>query len=255
VTAVRAVLFDYGHTLVSFLPAEENLLACYEHVTRMLEENAIRQVPSADEMVEAVARRVERLVRESYDRQELDEVDIVELFDGSLRALGVSLDRALVRQIAEMEHRALLSGLRVQPENLEVLRRLRERGVKIGLVSNAHFLPELMREDIARLGIASLVDDAVFSAEIGVRKPHPAIFDKVLGALGIRAGEAIFVGDRLHDDIGGAQKLGMRGVLTRQFRREEIDGQPVRPDHVIDALPELLPYVFSQLQADSHAAE
>jgi putative hydrolase of the HAD superfamily len=254
VTAVRAVLFDYGHTLISFVPAEDNLLACYGQVVQILEANAIRQVPAAEQMVEEVARRVERLVRESYARQELDEVDVVELFDGSLRNLGVLLDRAGVRRIAEMEHRALLSGLTIEPQNLDVLRRLRGRGLKIGLVSNAHFLPDLMREDISRLGIAELVDDAVFSAEIGVRKPHPVIFDKVLNAVGVRAAEAIFVGDRLHDDIGGAQKVGMRGVLTRQFRQEEIDGQPVRPDHVIEALPELLPYVLGLLPAEGFAA-
>jgi putative hydrolase of the HAD superfamily len=223
-------------------------------VVELLEANAIRQVPAAEAMVEAVARRVERLVRESYDRQELEEVDIVELFDGSLRALGVSVDRAIVRQIAEMEHRALLSGLTVEQENLEVLRQLRECGVKIGLVSNAHFLPELMRGDIARLGIADLVDEAVFSAEIGVRKPHPAIFDKVLTALDVRPADAIFVGDRLHDDIGGAQTIGMRGILTRQFRREEVDGQPIRPDHVIESPPELLAYLFGSLPAGRVAA-
>jgi putative hydrolase of the HAD superfamily len=248
------VLFDYGHTLVSFVPAEENLLSCYADVVQILEANAIHQVPAAERMVEEVARRVERLVRESYSRQELDEVDIVELFDGSLRNLGVSVARTTVRRIAEMEHRALLSGLTIRRENLDVLRRLRECGLKIGLVSNAHFLPELMREDIERLGIADLVDDAVFSAEIGVRKPHPAIFDKVLSELGVPPSQAVFVGDRLHDDIAGAQRVGMRGVLTHEFRQEEIDGQPVRPDHVVEALPELVPYLFGLLPAEGTAA-
>lgn len=47
----------------------------------------------------------------------------------------------------------------------------------------------------------------------------------------------MFVGDRLLDDVAGAQGVGMRAVLTREFRQEE--GSTVRPDAVIDALVEL----------------
>jgi putative hydrolase of the HAD superfamily len=124
-----------------------------------------------------------------------------------------------------------------------VLRELRNAGLRIGVVSNAHFLPELMREDLERLGIAGLVDDAVFSAELGVRKPHPAIFLKVLHALDVTPEEAVFIGDRLRDDIGGAKKLGMHAVLTHQFRQEEVRADTPQPDLVIQSLRDLLPFV------------
>jgi putative hydrolase of the HAD superfamily len=108
-----------------------------------------------------------------------------------------------------------------------------------------------MREDIERLGIMRYVDDAVFSAEIGVRKPHPAIFLKVLNELRVEPADAVFVGDRLRDDIGGAQGLGMRTVLTRQFRQEDVSGDGIQPDRVIGALPELLGYVRELMRSQS----
>jgi putative hydrolase of the HAD superfamily len=243
----RAVIFDYGHTLLDFAPAEDNLLECYSRVREMLTAEASRDLPEASQLVEALSRRVVAMVEESYRNAELEELDIVNLFATALRSLGLDLRHDLIRQIAEMEHRALVSRLVVPPENLEVLKTLRDTGLRIGLVSNAHFLPELMREDVERLGIAQYVDDAVFSAEIGVRKPHPAIFLKVLKELGVQPAEAIFVGDRVRDDIGGAKGLGMRGVLTRQFRREEVGDGAVPPDRIIERLPELVPYVRSQL--------
>ncbi len=248
--AIRAVLFDYGHTLADFHFAQENLLACYEEVRQMLVAQAYREVPEASALVSEVSRQVATKIITSYENQELQELDILSLFDQALRAVQVELPPDLVRQIAEMEHRALIANIMVPPENLEVLRELKARGLNLGLVSNATLLADLMHQDIERLGIAQYLDHAVFSSEAGVRKPHPAIFRRVLDALAVSPEEAAFVGDRLQDDIGGAQRLGMKGVLTRQYRQEEGEGAAVQPDHVIDRLPELVPYVLRLLERD-----
>lgn len=242
---VRAVLFDYGHTIIDFKAAEENLLSCYDEVRRVLTAQASRSLPEVPHLIERVSRRVGTLIMESYEARELEELDIVNLFDTALRSMGVEIPREVARQIAEMEHRALFSALSAPPENLEVLMILREEGLKLGLVSNAALLAHLMHEDISRLGIAQHMDAAVFSSEVGVRKPHPAIFMRVLDAIGVAPAEAAFIGDRLHEDVGGAQRVGMRGILTRQYRAEPLDGANVKPDHVVDRLPDVVPYVKS----------
>jgi putative hydrolase of the HAD superfamily len=73
---------------------------------------------------------------------------------------------------------------------------------------------------------------------VGTRKPDPAIFGDALSKLGVDAANTVFVGDRLLDDVGGAQAAGMRTVLTREFRSEEPDGGP-SPGAVIERLEEL----------------
>ena len=50
---------------------------------------------------------------------------------------------------------------------------------------------------------------------------------------------AVFVGDRLVDDIGGAQAIGMRAVLTHQFRQEDASASDIEPDGLIRRLAEL----------------
>src|SRR5439155_1229968 len=62
-------------------------------------------------------------------------------------------------------------------------------------------------------------------------------FEHVLDAVGALPVDAVFVGDRLVDDIAGAQAVGMRAVLTRQYRSEEPDS--IAPDAVIEHITEL----------------
>src|SRR5262249_27180793 len=98
---------------------------------------------------------------------------------------------------------------------------LRDRGLKLGLVSNALDPPWLLHRDLEQLGVAGRLDVAVFSSEVGWRKPHPAIFERALEALGVEAGRALVGRDRLYEDGGGASSLGMRTVQALWFRAEE----------------------------------
>jgi putative hydrolase of the HAD superfamily len=70
---------------------------------------------------------------------------------------------------------------------------------------------------------------AVFSSEVGWRKPHPAIFERALDALGVAAGEALFVGDKLATDVAGAAALGMATCQALWFVADE-DETP-EPDY------------------------
>jgi len=56
---------------------------------------------------------------------------------------------------------------------------------------------------------------------VGLRKPHPAIFERVLDELGVAPEDALFVGDRLFEDIRGAAELGMTTVQALWYRADE----------------------------------
>jgi putative hydrolase of the HAD superfamily len=242
VTRVRAVIFDYGDTLGSLAVAEQRLLEAYGEIRRMLEALAYHEIPEAADLVQQLTGKVIGLVNESYKRRELEELDILELFEKTLGSLGFTVPRDVVQQIVELEYRAIVAERTIPPENLDTLEQLKQRGLKLGLVSNAHFLPALLLEDFDRLGIARFMDAIVTSSQVGVRKPHPEIFRRVLDELGVEPQEAVFVGDKLREDVYGPQELGMRAVLTRQFRSEDVDPDKA-PDLVIDSLAGLLPYL------------
>jgi putative hydrolase of the HAD superfamily len=248
---LRAIVFDYGDTLGDLRVAEQKLLETYGEIRRMLEAQAERDIPEAADLIQNVTVRVMGLVGESYARRELEELDVLALFEGALSTLGLAVPRELVQKIHEMEYRAVVSLRTVPPENLQALENLRARGLKLGLVSNAHFLPALLLEDFERLGLAQYMDAIVTSSQLGVRKPHPAIFEHVLAELEISPAEAVFVGDKMREDVVGPKELGMRAVLTHQFRQEAFDGSAAEPDFVIGSLPELLPYIDRLLREES----
>ncbi|HEX2110795.1 MAG TPA: TIGR01458 family HAD-type hydrolase [Gaiellaceae bacterium] len=74
-----------------------------------------------------------------------------------------------------------------------------------------------------------------------VGKPSRAYFESALAALKAEAAEATMIGDDVESDVGGAKRLGMRGVLVRsgKFREESLAAAEIRPDGVIDSLADL----------------
>lgn len=237
--AVNAVLFDFGHTLMDFGRTEDALRGAYgvirERLVNWVEDQA---PPEVDELVERVAAEIDRMVDHSYSQQAVEELDIFELFSHAFRGLGYTLPSDLLREVIELDHDALRQTVRIEPETLSTLDLLRERGLKIGLVSNVYLLPELLHRDLADFGIAERVDAIALSSEVGIRKPRPQIFEYALDQLEVKPVDAIFVGDRLVDDIAGAHALGMRAVLTHQYRQEQPDDDIV-PDATIRLAQEL----------------
>jgi putative hydrolase of the HAD superfamily len=151
--------------------------------------------------------------------------------------VGFDLPDDVLAHIVALDHSAYSRSITVEPQMLGVIDDLRTRGYRTGLVSNVTLLPRLMREDLERLGIAALMDGMVFSSETGVRKPDPRIFHEALERIGAGPAETVFVGDRLYDDVSGAQGVGMRAVHTTQFRVEADPG--FTPDASIEHLAEL----------------
>lgn len=239
---VRAVIFDYGDTLGDLAVAERRLLETYDEIRGLLTTQATLEVPAAADLVQRITVHVMRTVGESYKRHELEELDAVTLFEEALGAIGLVVPRELAQRIHELEYRAIVSERTVPEENLATLEQLRWRGLRLGLVSNAHFLPSLMLEDFERMGLTARIDATVISSQVGVRKPHPEIYRTALAALDVAPQEAVFVGDKMREDVIGPQGLGMRAVLTHQFRQESFEGAGT-PDHVVTALPELLGYI------------
>lgn len=234
---VRAVLFDYGHTLVDFHRTEEALRLAYRRVRDRIEAAAYMEVPEILDLIERVAGGVDALVADSYREARLEELDLLDTFRRTLGGIGFDLPDDVVSHIVEADHSAYSTSITVEPSVLAALADLRGRGYRLGLVSNVSLLPHLMRADLDRLGIAGLLDCSVFSSEIGVRKPDPRIFQEALARIGVEPAGAVFVGDRLYDDVGGAQAVGMRAVQIRRFRREE--DPAAHPDAVVEDVTEL----------------
>jgi putative hydrolase of the HAD superfamily len=118
---------------------------------------------------------------------------------------------------------ALLAALRFDafPDARDALIAARRAGARVIVVSNWDVG---LLEVLERVGLAALLDAAVTSAAIGVRKPAPEIFHHALALAHVPAARAIHVGDSLDEDVVGARAAGIAPVLLR--RGAEADGDP-----------------------------
>jgi putative hydrolase of the HAD superfamily len=124
------------------------------------------------------------------------------------------------------------------PEAPPLLRELRRRGVKIGVLSNTMWPRSAHERVFERDEILDLIDGAVYSSEIRWAKPHPEAFRAAMAAVGVDdPATCVFVGDRPYDDIHGAKSVGMRAVLIPHS--EVPPYEAAVPDAVISRLSEL----------------
>ena len=106
-------------------------------------------------------------------------------------------------------------------------------------VSNTILLEKGINDALSRLGLHRYFRSAVASSSMGYKKPHASLFDRALTELEVEPQHAVFVGDRLVDDVSGAQSVGMRAVLTHQFRQERVEDSRIVPVAVVTRLAEL----------------
>jgi putative hydrolase of the HAD superfamily len=119
------------------------------------------------------------------------------------------------------------------------LARLRERGWRIGIVTNGAPTQELK---IDAAGLRGLVDGCAISEVVGVRKPDPAIFHAAAARCGCALDGAWVIGDSATADIAGAVACGLRSVwLSRDRAWEEPD---FRPDAVAGTIPEAVGHLL-----------
>ncbi|GLK12312.1 HAD family hydrolase [Streptosporangium carneum] len=89
---------------------------------------------------------------------------------------------------------------------------LRARGLRVGVLSDCTVE---LAGSWPSLPLSGMVDAAVLSCEVGMRKPDPGLFDLISRRLGVVPEECLYVGDGGGDELTGASKHGMRAVMLR----------------------------------------
>jgi HAD superfamily hydrolase (TIGR01509 family) len=136
--------------------------------------------------------------------------------EGGEHALAATLFEALNVRMAEAHP--------VFDDVIATLATLQQRGFLLGVATNRPWGGQTFRDDLKTLGLLDYLDPRAIavSADLGVRKPHPALFLHALRGVGVAPEEAAMVGDSLRKDILGAQALGMVAIWTprpKQLRK------------------------------------
>lgn len=210
----RAVVFDFYGTLA----------------------HAVSWGSPADEIF---SRRGHRLEQAAYDAWQAEVFDGMEHHQHSgtrddylawerdrlrraARASGVGADD-LEELVAELHVAIGDFELAAYEETPQVLDELRRRGMVLGVCSNWGW--DLDRA-LAMSGLEGGFDVVVTSAQAGVRKPHPRIFQLTVEQVGVAPGETVFVGDTWYPDVEGALAAGMQPVHVWRADDDHVTGAP-----------------------------
>jgi putative hydrolase of the HAD superfamily len=234
---VRAVIFDWGGTLTPWHTVD--LAEQWRVYARSLV-GAQPQGRDAEELAAAI------LAAETTAWARLKS-------DGTSATLAEVLEQAGV-DTDHPGHPAALSAYEefwephsfTDPDVAPLFAGLRQRQVKIGILSNTIWSRTFHDGVFARDGVLHLIDGAVYSSELTHAKPHRVAFRAAMAAVGVGDPAAcVYVGDRPFEDVHGAQRAGMRAVLVPHSDIPVGQQVPleVRPDGVARTLLDVLDLV------------
>jgi putative hydrolase of the HAD superfamily len=225
---IEAVVFDWGGTLTPI--ADVDMVGVWRPAARLLAAERSEELAAALQATELAI--WEATIDSCRSGQVVDVVRAAMADCGLAVAADAALAAAVAAYLAEW-----VPHTRAHPDAPKVLETLRNLGFRTGLLSNTHWPRDWHEERLVDDGLSVLLDAAVFTSDLDYRKPHATAFGAVLDALDVEPEHAVFVGDRLHDDVYGAGSIGMRTIWIRNGAWMSWD---IEPDAVVDSLAEVV---------------
>jgi putative hydrolase of the HAD superfamily len=229
VRGIDAVIFDWGGTLTPWHPID---------LGEQWRAYAQTYDPSNAEELEAALVASEeatwRAGREHHASGTLDDI---------LRRAGVEPSGERHEEALARYHAFWGPHTKLDPEAIETIDGLHERGIKVGVLSNTVWTREFHEQVFRRDGVLDRFDGAVYSSEIAWTKPHPEAYQAAMAAVGVSdPTRCVFVGDRPFEDVYGPQQLGMRAVLVphSDIPSYQLGHTQGEPDAVAHRLTDLL---------------
>ena len=229
---LRAVFFDVGNTLVYAHPSVSEV--CRQVLAEGGHTHDLAAIDSYMPLVDA------------YYEERYAEDDGFWTDEGRTSSVWVGMYSLLCRQLGIEDEAVALAGRvyeefgrperwALYPDVRPALERLRDRGLALGIISN---WDTRLRHIMTGLGLGDLLDDVVSSADVGLHKPDPRIFELACERLGVMPAQAAHVGDHHYADYLGASALGMRAVLIDRHGVDADHG--VTPIATLDSIEEAL---------------
>jgi len=240
---IRCVLFDAGGTLFS----EDAMVPGAKALVARLAQLQGRVSPNSETFATWAAAAFGSLRPRLAEAMSQDFYLFASLFQAAWadasRAIGLGWDDAWCDELYSAFGAGCARGASLVPGAGEACRQLRASGIVTGVVSN---MDDVQLAPIGHaLGFATLVDFVLSSEQARSCKPHGAIFQQALARAACAADETLYVGDMVAHDVVGANRAGLRSVLTTQAAMGKIElphGASLDevPDHTITSIDQLL---------------
>jgi putative hydrolase of the HAD superfamily len=233
---VRGILFDLGDTLLDF--GSVDIPSVFEAGAVLAHEYLTREGFDPPSLAKYHRRQLWAIrwnyLKSRFTRREFNSLDLLGRLNA--RTGRRPTDRQML-ELAWLWYRPLSEQATVEDGLGEMLDRLRDRGLALGVVSNTFVPGEVLDRHLEQAGLLDKLPVRVYSCDVSYRKPNPNIFRIALERCRLEAPETMFVGNSPKADIRGANRMGMVSVLKDPTGRHEHDTGGA--DHCIAALAEV----------------
>ncbi|MDR0998622.1 MAG: HAD family hydrolase [Treponema sp.] len=240
---IKAVLFDAGGVLHTSSPDEEQERCFVKEILSTLAGQGQEINSSPEEFIGKLKIRAREYKK--WSEETATELPGTEIWN-SFYLKDFNPDPEKVAGCAERLcylYDGKKSKISPRPHLKETVETLRRMGMRQGIISNIiskTFVPECLKN----YGIESCMECVIMSSVVGRRKPAPEIFRAATDALGLKAAECVFVGDRLSRDVIGAKNAGFGCMIQIRHgpsieKDRAFESLGYRPDFMIDDLAEI----------------
>ena len=209
---IKAVLFDFGETLLTF--GKVKTIRLFRQGARL----SYDFLKSQDQPVgnfeyycwrNLIALRLRRWLSNLTGR----DFDALALLKKVGTKRGVKLEQQQWEHLAWLWYEPLCKVAKAEPNIAKTLITLKKLGLKLGIVSNTFVNRCCLEKHLKQFDILDFFTVRLYSYEFNFRKPDARIFKVAAEKIGQKLENILFVGDRIHEDVEAAARIGMQAVL------------------------------------------
>lgn len=221
---MKAIIFDLDNTLMDFMRMKD--AACDEAMTAMI-----------DAGLDIKKNEGLKILYEIYDKHG---IEYKEIFQKFLKKTIKKVDWKILASGIVAYRRVKLGYLATYPHTHSTLIALKQRGIKLAIISDAPRPRAWLR--LAALKLGDFFDVVITHDDTGKYKPHKQPFVVAMKRLGVKPEDCLMVGDWPERDIAGAKNLGMRTCLakyglTKKHKKQKLR---IKADYSLNSIKDLL---------------
>ena len=231
----KAILFDLDDTILAFSECAEPTWR------RICEKFAFRVEGLKTEVLFEAIRQSRTWFWQNPERHRRGRLNLGmarrEIVAGAFHRLKIN-DGTLANEIADSYTSKREETVQLFPGAIEALHRLREKGIRLALITNGN--ADEQRRKIEKFGLANLFDYILVEDEFGVGKPDERVYVHSLDRLNVEPEDTWMIGDNLDWDVKSPQRLGIFAIWVDFAGKGLPDATQVHPDRIIRNLSEIL---------------
>ena len=243
----KAIAFDYGFTLYNILKKDESTI---QKMRSVLAEYLKCEYKFSDSDLLVFFNHfteIYKIRKANNVNHSLVELNTLDCIEKAFEKMSCKINKAEITSYVDRYHAHELDFIQPLGNSIAVIQMLFKKRIPLALVTNNPW-HNIITLALERDNLLSCFDEIISSSNIGIRKPSPEIFNKLLHSWKrFSPSEILFVGDSLVNDVSGAKALGIKTALLKSIIADESDVTPkdfnfdkVRPDYLIKEIDAIL---------------